>query len=1091
MAGARKLAELFYEIRARTEGFEKDLNDAERQAGKFTDYLKRNPLAVAGSIGAALVGVAIQATRMAADMEKSLKQVERSVPGALGQLQGLKDTITDIAREAPRSQQELADAAAAIAKQGVGSTEELADRLRAVTRAADATGEDLQVLIGGLDQTLDLFGMTGAQAEQVLAQLYASTQGKLPLADMFGALQAAAPTIKDLNLDFRTAAGALGQLLEQGKSAKQAASELKEYGTAGKAGAAAIRELAAEFNATAGAATKYDAAIAKSRSSVEASAQIVKNNFSAVMLELGERILPTVTRALGNIVQLLDKVNGSVDRIEGAQALATLATLGPQRDRLNASDRGRLRDSLGQAARQANAGTLDTSGFSPQQLLQVMRAVNAEALSMSASARRGFLPLQEALAKAAAAGQQVVTTSRQGAVETASNLKTVQKAGEDAAKALEEANKRAADQARAAQQETVRAAEALQREVIRLSRTLTDDVAADWDNRIATARKAGNESLAKQWEQMKLQAVGLQQALEQLDRIKPKSLTDLTGPVPAATEKAKRDVAEFARGLQQAVDGALQLVDAFTGIDSAMLSALRSLGQMVGNLPALMKAIDKFKRERDKQDANDKTANPLGALGGVIGSALPIAGAAVSLVQGFMASRKAAQEHAKAMAEAARRVQESMDTLAASFRGTGGGVADALSAIDEKVIKARADIDKLGAPKTAAESRRRDALEAQFRDEVLPTAEAARRRVARDFEQSLQREFNAATGNERGNKLLDLNDWLNAQVRDLDQLLSQGIIDQAKYDALNEQILTIFRRRAEDIQKAEEEAAKAKAEEEAARKRAVARRQEDERLRIAAADGETPEERAARVAAEHRREIEDALAEGADEATIALIRLRQAAEDAADAAARAAEAQRALEDLQVEVLRAKGQSGAADDLAFNLAWQRRREEAVAAGRSPEYLAMLAELEALQRTSRAGGGAADGAAVAGTAGVSAGAGETSAISSGARSLTDQTGNRMADYLASQLLVQRAIYDLLRTGIQPLAVPQLGTGVVGQGAPVMLDFTGLQVTLNNYGQLTSEEAGRRAADALVEQVLNRLDSELGGRFRSLRRLRGIAT
>lgn len=231
--------------------------------------------------------------------------------------------------------------------------------------------------------------------------------------------------------------------------------------------------------------------------------------------------------------------------------------------------------------------------------------------------------------------------------------------------------------------------------------------------------------------------------------------------------------------------------------------------------------------------------------------------------------------------------------------------------------------------------------------------------------------------------------------------------DATTLAALAETQAAEAKRRAEDLAK---EAAK----EAAAKAQADARTQEDAQLRILRATDPARYEAAAREA-ENRRRIEDMVAASASAAAIALEKQAQAAEAmalAAEAAAaaveKAAQQMSAQQDLEVELLRAKGQSAAADQMEFDLAQQRRMEDAQK-NQTEDYVKKLLELQALERANRAAagaGGAGMGAGAQSTASnVFAGA-DTVTSSFGAR-VSAEVGDRMLDNLVSIRVILRAI------------------------------------------------------------------------------------
>lgn len=98
-------------------------------------------------------------------------------------------------------------------------------------------------------------------------------------------------------------------------------------------------------------------------------------------------------------------------------------------------------------------------------------------------------------------------------------------------------------------------------------------------------------------------------------------------PTNAPDPKSEaRDMADYAREVQQAADGALQLMQNLGGASENTVSMLRAIGQIAGNLPALSKAIS------------------AGGAGGIIAAGLPVLGALSSMFGESPAERQRAQE---------------------------------------------------------------------------------------------------------------------------------------------------------------------------------------------------------------------------------------------------------------------------------------------------------------------------------------------------------------------------------------------------------------------------------------------------------------
>ena len=184
MAPTRRLAELFYDLRAKTEGLDKDLQGAERSFGKFTNYVLKNPVLAIGAVGTALLGVAIKAARMAEDVEKGMRRVQIATTGGAAEIKVLRAQIEGMSVATGRTQAELAKAAALAAK-SAGSTEEIAQRLQAALDVSQATGEDLEHILEAVDDVLDTFGLSSDKAAESLATLFSAARGRESIVTLF------------------------------------------------------------------------------------------------------------------------------------------------------------------------------------------------------------------------------------------------------------------------------------------------------------------------------------------------------------------------------------------------------------------------------------------------------------------------------------------------------------------------------------------------------------------------------------------------------------------------------------------------------------------------------------------------------------------------------------------------------------------------------------------------------------------------------------------------------------------------------------------------------------------------------------------
>lgn len=233
-----KIDELFYELEMRTAGFEAGVAKAQSSLSKFASFMAKNPVLVAGALGAAFVAVAAKAAQMADAVQRSLNLVQGSMALTSREVETLRGDLADLSKQTGRTQSDLAAMAREVAGNGLSSFTELQQVLRAGTEAADASGGDLQQTLRGLDTVLDTFSLNGAEAERVLAKLFVTAQGKTTLPALLEAFERLSPTVQKLGLDFDTTAAAVTTLINRGRTVRQLVSELAQMDAVG------IRNLA-------------------------------------------------------------------------------------------------------------------------------------------------------------------------------------------------------------------------------------------------------------------------------------------------------------------------------------------------------------------------------------------------------------------------------------------------------------------------------------------------------------------------------------------------------------------------------------------------------------------------------------------------------------------------------------------------------------------------------------------------------------------------------------------------------------------------------------------------------------------------------
>jgi hypothetical protein len=134
----RRITELFYELRANTEGLQKDLDDGERQLGKFSGVRRDEPDRGRGALGVAIAGVGVEADAHGRAVDARCAGSRSICPKARGH-RALGDRDHERLRMRPAARRRDARLFETISKQGVSSAAEIETRAAAIEKFADAT----------------------------------------------------------------------------------------------------------------------------------------------------------------------------------------------------------------------------------------------------------------------------------------------------------------------------------------------------------------------------------------------------------------------------------------------------------------------------------------------------------------------------------------------------------------------------------------------------------------------------------------------------------------------------------------------------------------------------------------------------------------------------------------------------------------------------------------------------------------------------------------------------------------------------------------------------------------------------------------
>jgi hypothetical protein len=350
--GERKISELFYELRAKTEGLDKDLKDSERQLARFAAFVKANPTAAVGAFTLALAGVGIEATKMAEEVESATRRMAVNLPEGARGMETLKEGISKVSAESGKLRAETQALFETISKQGAASAEEIVAKASAIQKFSDATNSNTDVAAAGLKQLQQLFGVTVDGSELALAKIAAVSKGKVNVESVTAALAAAAPAVAKYGLSFDTTLKAIIGLLQDGVDPEKIARLLRGFDKEG------FEEAGKNVHIPSDALKELNERADLAREGLDRLANKSKNDLAAAMEELGSKLLPLVVKEMQGLAGILDVIDGTVARIRGKTNLGTINTLGRQ-THLGDDAKQQLRDALDQVPVDIANGTLN------------------------------------------------------------------------------------------------------------------------------------------------------------------------------------------------------------------------------------------------------------------------------------------------------------------------------------------------------------------------------------------------------------------------------------------------------------------------------------------------------------------------------------------------------------------------------------------------------------------------------------------------------------------------------------------------------------------------------------------------------------
>lgn len=389
MARRLELAKLFYTLEANSKGLERELGLAERSLSRTAAFVKANPVLALGALGTAFAAAGAKAVGMAAEFEASMAEVSTLVDTTSVDMQKLAEGVLELYRSLPvESLEELTNGLYNVISAGVPASEAV-EYLGVAAKAAVGGVTDVNTAVNGLTTATNAFASQGLTAQEAADKFFTAVRlGKTTFAEISGSIGNVAGLANSLGislddllsnmtaltlggLNTSTAFNSLRQILANvAKPTKELTdsypelakqfdlSALKTKGLtqfmtelAGKLKGnddaavkmfGSVEALNAVLSLTADGGTRLNSIQEQMANSAGASAlafekmagtnkalnQVLKNEFAAAMIELGEKLLPAVNAGLTLAIRLIDAFTGSARKISLDAATNSVNSLG-------------------------------------------------------------------------------------------------------------------------------------------------------------------------------------------------------------------------------------------------------------------------------------------------------------------------------------------------------------------------------------------------------------------------------------------------------------------------------------------------------------------------------------------------------------------------------------------------------------------------------------------------------------------------------------------------------------------------------------------------------------------------------------------
>ncbi len=310
----QKIDSLFYELDIETSKLE---GGSARAVKAFRDMQGASTHAglALGGVGLAIASIGVKALQMGAAIDKVMRSITGLVPAATHEIAALRREI-ELLGQGARTQQQIADAALKVAEAGVASTRELESILKSSLKLSDATGHNLENVIGGVDAASKLFGISVEDLGDSMNRVFAVTQGKANLLELFQAFQTGQADVQKLGLDVETTTRGLVALMAAGNTGRGLTQKLGELADAGAEGKRQFAGMADAVGDATGNLNAMEDAINRNKRAMDEMGQSAGNKLNTILLAIGESIGDKLNPSLDALLILMGKFDNIADALQ-------------------------------------------------------------------------------------------------------------------------------------------------------------------------------------------------------------------------------------------------------------------------------------------------------------------------------------------------------------------------------------------------------------------------------------------------------------------------------------------------------------------------------------------------------------------------------------------------------------------------------------------------------------------------------------------------------------------------------------------------------------------------------------------------------